>query len=67
LLYLWKVHSKFSGDYAWSPNWTDNCIYQIECDFDFSKDDLLAELATLERKALERVKHGMEPQQGRDR
>lgn len=22
-MYLWKVHSKFSGDYAWSPNFAD--------------------------------------------
>jgi hypothetical protein len=42
--------------YFW---WGDeDCLWQIECDEEFSLDDLLLELGTLEKKALGRVKHG---------
>lgn len=39
--------------------WADkNYLYMIECDEGFSLDDLLHELAVLERKALGHIKHG---------
>jgi hypothetical protein len=39
-------------------NWINETIGRIECDEGFSLDDLLHELAMLERKALGYVKHG---------
>jgi len=41
-------------------NWMDETIWKIECDEGFGLDDLLYELAMLERKALGYVKHGIE-------
>jgi hypothetical protein len=41
-----------------SVNWMDEVIQRIECDEGFALDDLLHELAMLERKALEYVKQG---------
>ncbi len=41
-------------------NWMDETIQWIECDEGFGLDDLLHELAMLERKALGYVKHGIE-------
>lgn len=42
-------------------NWMDETIWRIACDEGFSLDDLLHELAMLERKSLGYVKHGLEP------
>ena len=41
--------------------WMDEMIRRIECDEGFALDDLLHELAMLERKALGYVKQGVEP------
>jgi hypothetical protein len=41
-------------------NWMEETIQRIACDAGFTLDDLLHELALLERKALGRVKHGLE-------
>jgi hypothetical protein len=40
---------------AWE---VENRIYQIETDLGFAFDDLMRELATLEMKALHRLRHG---------
>ena len=39
-------------------NWMDDTIWRIACDEGFELDDLLHELAMLERKAVGYVKHG---------
>jgi hypothetical protein len=66
-IHIWSHHwvhlatrneSEIMGSFY--VNWMDETIQRIECDEGFGLDDLLHELAMLERKALGYVKHGIE-------